>query len=299
MRVFVTGATGFIGSALVPKLIAAGHTVLGLSRSDAGAQSLTAAGAEVHCGDIYDLESIRSGAARADAVVHLAFNHDFSKFQENCETDRRVIETIGDVLAGSDRMFLVTSGVAMGSSKPGQPTTEDDPPVSSSVIPRAASEEQAAALASRGVRVVTVRLPQVHDRRKQGLVSFAIQMARQKGVAAYVGEGRNRWAAAPVHDVALLYHLALEKGEGNVRYNAVAEEGVGVRDIAETIGRGLNVPAVSITPEEAGTHFGWLGHFVQWDIVASSAKTRQQLGWNPAGPTLLTDLTNMDYTQIA
>jgi len=297
MRVFITGATGFIGSALVPELIAAGHQVLGLSRNDAGAQSLLAAGAEVHRGDIYDLESIRSGAAGADAVIHLAFNHDFSKFVENCETDRRVIETIGDVLAGSDRMFLVTSGVAMGSAKPGHLITEDDPPVSSSVIPRAASEEEAARVASRGVRVAMVRLPQVHDTRKQGLVSYAIQVARQKGVAAYVGEGKNGWAAAPVHDVAHLYRLALEKGEGNVRYSAVAEEGVPARDIAEAIGRGLKIPAVSITPEEAGAHFGWLGNFVQWNIVASSAKTRQALGWNPTGPGLLTDLANMDYSQ--
>jgi nucleoside-diphosphate-sugar epimerase len=299
MRVFVTGATGFIGSALVPQLLAAGHQVLGLARSDSGAQQLLVSGAEVHRGDIYDLESIRSGAANADAVIHLAFNHEFSKFAENCETDRRVIETIGDVLAGSNRMFLITSGVAMGTSKPGQITTEDDPAVSSSVIPRAASEEQAAAVASPGVRVVIVRLPQVHDTRKQGLVSYAIQIARQKGIAAYVGEGRNRWAAAPVHDVARLYHLALEKGEGNIRYNAVAEEGVSLRDIAETIGRGLNIPAVSLTPQEADAHFGWLSRFVQWDIAASSAKTRQQLGWNPTGPTLLTDLANMDYQQSA
>ncbi len=297
MRIFVTGATGFIGSALVAQLLAAGHQVLGLSRSDSGAQQLLAAGAEVHRGDIYDLESIRSGAANADAVIHLAFNHDFSKFVEVCETDRRVIETIGDVLAGSNRMFLVTSGVAMGSAKPGQIVTEDDPPLSSSVIPRAASEESAEALNARGVRVAIVRLPQVHDTRKQGLVTYAIQIARQMGIAAYVGEGRNRWAAAPVHDVARLYHLALEKGEGNVRYNAVAEEGVPARDIAETIARGLNIPAVSLTPEEADAHFGWLSRFVQWDISASSAKTRQALNWDPTGPTLLTDLANMDYTR--
>ncbi|HEY3706394.1 MAG TPA: SDR family oxidoreductase [Terracidiphilus sp.] len=297
MRVFVTGATGFIGSALIPKLVAGGHQVLGLSRSEAGARSLAAAGAEVHRGDIYDLESIRSGAAKADAVIHLAFNHDFSRFQENCETDRRVIEAIGGVLAGSDGMFLITSGVATASPKAGQPATEDDPPMNSSLMPRAASEEQGAAVGARGVRVVTVRLPQVHDTRKQGLVSFAIQIARQKGVAAYVGEGRSRWAAAPLDDVAHLYHLALEKGEGNVRYNAVAEEGVAARDIAEAIGRGLKIPAVSIAPEEATAHFGVLGMFMQWDLVGSSAKTREKLGWNPTGPTLLSDLENMDYSQ--
>ncbi len=295
MHVFVTGATGFIGSAIVPELIEAGHQVLGLCRSDAGAKALTAAGAQVHHGDLDDLESLRTGAAHSDAVIHLAFNHDFSKFAANCEADRRVIEAMGSVLAGSSRPLIVTSGTGMGSGGSGQPRTEDDPPVSSKVIPRAASEEAAAVVADRGVRVIVVRLPQVHDTVKQGLVTYAIQVAREKGISAYVGDGRNRWPAAHRLDTARLYRLALEKTNGNATYHAVAEEGVPVRDIAEAIGRGLKIPVVSIAAEEAAGHFGWLGHFVGWDIAASSAKTREKLGWNPSGPGLLTDLQNMRY----
>jgi nucleoside-diphosphate-sugar epimerase len=294
MRVFVTGATGFIGSALVPELIHAGHQVLGLARSDAGAESLIAAGAEVHRGDLEDLESLRSGAANSDAVIHTAFNHDFSKFQANCESDRRVIEAMGDALAGSGRMLIVTSGTGIGSTGNGIPATELDPPVSSKVIPRAATEEAAEAVASRGVRVAIVRLPQVHDTVKQGLVTYAIQVAREKGVAAYVGEGLNRWAAAHRFDTAQVYRLALEKGEA-ARYHAVAEEGVPAREIAAAIGRGLKVPVVSVAPEEAAGHFGWLAAFVAWDIPASSAITREKLGWNPTGPGLITDLENMNF----
>jgi nucleoside-diphosphate-sugar epimerase len=296
MRVFVTGATGFIGSALVPELIGPGHHVLGMARSDAGAKALAAAGAQVHRGDIYDLESIRAGATKADAVIHLAFNHDFSKFVENCETDRRVVETLGSAL-GKDKILVITSGTGMGTSTPGHLITENDPPVSSQVIPRAASEEEAAKVAARGVRVAVVRLPQVHDTRKQGLVTYAIQMAREKGVSAYLGDGGNRWPAAHVTDVARLYRLALEKTGARATYHAVAEEGVPVRDIAEAIGRGLKVPVVSIKPEEAAGHFGWLAHFVGWDIGASSTQTRAQLGWNPTGPDILTDLNNMNYSQ--
>ncbi|HEX4005920.1 MAG TPA: SDR family oxidoreductase [Acidobacteriaceae bacterium] len=297
MRVFVTGATGFIGSRVVPELIAAGHSVLGLTRSEAGAAALTAAGAQPHRGDIYDLESIRSGAAQADAVIHLAFNHDFSKFQENCETDRRVIETLGATVRPGQPL-LVTSGTGMGSAQPGQLITENDPPLSSKIVARAASEEAALAAASRGVRVGIVRLPQVHDTVKQGLVTYAIQIARAKGVAAYIGEGRNRWPAAHVTDVAHLYRLALEKAADRAIWHAVAEEGVPVRTMAEAIGRGLNIPAVSITPEEAPAYFGWLASFAGWDIAASSAQTRAQLGWNPAGPNLITDLNHMDYTPL-
>jgi nucleoside-diphosphate-sugar epimerase len=296
MRVFVTGATGFIGSRIVRELIDAGHEVLGMARNDAGAESLAAAGAQVHRGDVENLESLKSGAAAADAVIHTAFIHgDFTKFQENCEIDRRAIEALGSALVGSDRLFIVTSGTGRSSKGRGVLRTEDDPPVSSKVFARMATEEAATAVADRGVRVAILRLPQVHDTRKQGLVTYAIQLARQKGVAGYVGDGANRWPAAPVLDTAHLYRLALEKGEGGVRYHAVAEEGVATRDIAEAIGRGLKVPVRSIDPEEAEGHFGWLAQFMTADLPASSAQTRAQLGWNPSGPTLLTDLGNMRY----
>jgi nucleoside-diphosphate-sugar epimerase len=297
MRVFVTGATGFVGSAVVRELCDAGHQVLGLARSGAGAEALTAAGAEAHRGDLEDMESVRRGAASSDAVMHLAFNHDFSRHAANCEADRHVIEALGAELAGSDRLLMVTSGTGMGNTGSGQLRTENDPPVSAKVVPRAATEEAARAVAARGVRVVVVRLPQVHDTVKQGLITYAIHMAREKGVSAYIGDGRNRWPAAHLLDTARLYRLALEKTNSSATYHAVAEEGVPVRDIAEAIGRGLKVPVVSIAPEEAAGHFGWLGHFVGWDIAASSAQTREKLGWNPTGPTLITDLENMRYSQ--
>ena len=297
MRVFVTGATGFIGSAVVRELIDTGHQVLGLARSDAGAKLLTAAGAEVHRGDLEDLDSLRSGAANSDAVIHTAFNHDFSKYVANCEADRRVIEALGSVLAGSDRLLIVTSGTGMANLGPGHLRTEDDPPASSKVVPRAASEEAAASVAAQGVRVAVVRLPQVHDTIKQGLVTYAIHLAREKGVSAFVGDGLNRWPAAHLLDTAHLYRLALEKNDSGGRYHAVAEEGVRVRDIAEAIGRGLNVPVVSIAPEEAAGHFGWLGAFVGRDIPASSAQTQEKLGWDPTGPGLISDLENMRYVQ--
>jgi nucleoside-diphosphate-sugar epimerase len=295
MRVFVTGATGFIGSAIVQELIHSGHQVLGLTRSDAGAGSLVAAGAEVHRGDLENLESLRSGAANADAVIHTAFNHDFSKYMANCEADRHVIDALGDALAGSGKLLIVSSGTGMANSGPGILSTEHDLPVSSKVIPRAASEEAAASVAARGVRVAIVRLPQIHDTVKQGLVTYAIQVAREKGVAAYVGDGLNRWPAAHLFDTARLYRLALEKAVAGDRYHAVAEEGVPARDIAEAIGRGLKVPVVSITPEESTKHFGWLAAFVGWDVPASSAHTRERLGWNPSGPGLISDLENMRY----
>jgi nucleoside-diphosphate-sugar epimerase len=297
MRIFITGATGFIGATVVQEVIQAGHQVLGMARSDAGARSLMAAGAEVHRGDVQDLESLRSGAAAADAVIHTAFIHDFSRFQENCEIDRRAIEALGDALAGSNKLLIVTSGTGMSNSGSGVLATENDKPVSTKVIPRAATEEAAAAVAARGVRVATVRLPQVHDTVKQGLVTYSIVMAREKGVSAYVGEGRNRWPAAHRVDVARLYRLAVEKGEGGVRYHAVAEEGVPTRDIAEVIGRSLKVPVVSLSPEAAAGHFGWLALFAGWDLPASSAQTRGRLGWSPTGPGLLSDLEKMNYSQ--
>ena len=297
MRVFLTGATGFIGSAIVPELIGAGHQVLGLTRSEAGAQSLIAAGAEVHRGDLEDLESLRRGAALSDGVIHCAFNHDFSNFSNfvaNCELDRRVIEAIGSVLVGSDRPFIITSGTGMGSAAPGQPATEDHFD-RNNPNPRKASEEAGVSVADRGVNVSVVRLPQVHDPVKQGLITPLIQVAREKGVSAYVGGGLNRWPAAHVSDVAHLYRLALEKQEAGSRYHAVAEEGISARDIAEVVGRGLQVPVVSLSPEEAAVHFGWLGMFVGLDFPASSAQTRERLGWHPTGPGLIADLEQMQY----
>jgi len=293
MRVFVTGATGFIGSRVVQELIGAGHQVLGMARSDAGAQTLIAAGAQVHRGELADLQILRSGAAQADAVIHTAFNHDFSKFAANCEEDKRAIEALGDALAGSNRTLLVTAGI--GALAPGRLATEDMEVTFHPAMPRV-SEQTALAQVSRGVSVSVMRLPQVHDTVKQGLISYAIQIAREKGVSPYIGEGLNRWAAAHVLDVAHLYRLALEKHETGARYHAVAEEGVSMREIAEVIGRGLKVPAVSISPEEASAHFGWLAMFAGLDMPASSAQTREKLGWNPTGPGLITDLENMQYS---
>ena len=292
MRVFVTGATGFIGSALIPELIDAGHQVLGLARSDEGAKALADAGAQVHRGDLDDLESLRSGAAACDAVIHTAFRHDWSRFAESCELDKRAIEAIGAVLRGSHRPFIVTSSVGVAQ---GRAATEDDPPLSSPSLPRV-SEVTAVALMERGVRALVMRLPQVHDTVKQGLVTPLIAVARAKGVSAYIGEGHNRWPAAHVADVARLYRLALEKGTAGARYHAVAEEGVPLKDIAAAIGRGLNVPVTSISQEQAQGHFGFLGFFVGRDAQISSARTRRELGWNPTGPTLLTDLGNMRFS---
>jgi nucleoside-diphosphate-sugar epimerase len=288
MRIFVTGATGFIGSAVVQELIHAGHSVIGLARSSAGAKSLIVAGAEVLRGDLEDLGSLRIAAAMSDAVIHTAFIHDFSKFKENCEIDRRAIEALGSALVGSDRPLIITSGTGM--VRPGRLSTEEDDPIPSSAAMPRASEEAAASLASRGVRVSVVRLPQVHDRDKQGLITYAIAVARQKRVSAYVGDGQNRWPAVHRLDCARLYRLALEKGSAGARYHAVAEEGVPVRKIAEAIGRGLKVPTVSLSTEHAGEHFGWLAHFVGFDVPSSSALTQQRLGWQPTHTGLMDDL---------
>jgi nucleoside-diphosphate-sugar epimerase len=301
MRIFLTGATGFIGSAIVPELIKAGHQVLGLTQSDAGAQSLIAAGTEVHRGNLEDLESLRTGTAKSDGVIHCAFDHsafgnDFSKFAEVCDKDRRAIEALGDALRGSDRPIVITSGTGMGNAVPGQPATEDhfDP---NHPNPRKVSEVAGASVAKHGVNVSVVRLPQVHDTVKQGLITYAVHVAREKGASAYIGEGLNRWPAAHVLDVAHLYRLALEKHEAGSRYNAVAEEGVSMREIAEVIGRGLKVPVVSLSPEEAQAHFGWLAMFAAFDMPASSAQTRQRLGWCPTGPGLVADLEQMRWAE--
>ena len=296
MRVFVTGATGFIGSAVVPELINAGHRVIGLTRSEAGEKSLAAAGAEVHRGSLEDLDSLRSGAAKADGVIHLAFDHNFSDFAGICEKDRRAIGAMGDALVGSDRPLVITSGTGMGIAAPGQPATEEhfDPDHPN---PRKASELAGIAAAERGVNVSVVRLPQVHDTVKQGLITYFIAVAREKGSVAYVGEGLNRWPAAHVLDTARLYRLALEKAEAHARYNAVAEEGVSARAIAETVGRGMNLPVVSLSEDEVQAYFGWLSIFAAWDNPASSALTQKLLGWQPNGPGLIADLERMDYSK--
>lgn len=297
MRVFVTGATGFVGSHVVKELIAGGHKVLGLARSDAGARTLAAVGADVQRGALEDLESLKSGAAASDAVIHLGFNHDYSKFIENCKIDKIAIEALGSVLAGSDRPLMVTTGLG-GLAGPGQLATEDSVIPPDFPLPRV-SEQVTLALLSKGVRALVIRLPQVHNTLKQGLITLAIAVAREKGVSAYAGDGTSRWAAAHVSDVARLYRLALEKNEAGAKYHAIAEEGVRWRDIAETIGQGLKVPVVSITPEEAPAHFGWWGRWASDGLLASSAITRKKLGWIPNGPGLIPDLEQVDYSQVA
>ncbi|MDE3199462.1 MAG: SDR family oxidoreductase [Acidobacteriota bacterium] len=293
MRVFVTGATGFVGSAVVKELLDAGHTVLGMARSDAGMEAVRAAGAEAYRGDLTDLESLRAGARNADAVIHTAFIHDFSKFAENCAIDGRAIEALREALAGTGKMLLVTSGTGAVSGRPGALRMENDPPVPSEMMPRV-SEKMAEAFASKGVKVVVMRLPQVHNTEKAGLVTYTIALAREKGVSPYVGDGNARWAAVHRADAARLYRLALEKGRA-AKYHAVAEEGVTAKEIAEAIGAGLKVPVKSIAPEEAPAHFGWLAMFAGLDMPASSEWTRKELGWTPAGPGLIEDLKKMKY----
>ena len=294
MHIFVTGATGFIGSAIIKELINAGHNVIGLARSDAAAKSLSAAGAEVHRGDLQDLDSLRAGASAADGVIHTGFNHDFSKFKENCEHERKVVEVLGSALVGSERQLIITSGI--GLLPPSRIATEQTMPASPNPNPRVASEEAGRAVADRGVRVSIVRLPpSVHGDGDHGFVPILINIARQKGASAYIGEGLNRWPAVHRLDAAHLFRLALEKGAARAFYHGVAEEGIAFRQIAEVIARRLNVPIVSKTPEEAAQHFAWFAHFAAIDVPASSKQTQQDLGWRPTHPGLIADLDRPTY----
>jgi nucleoside-diphosphate-sugar epimerase len=295
MRIFVTGATGFVGEAVVRELLAAGHSVLGMARVDAGADALARIGAAVHRGDLLDTESLAAGAKACDGVIHTAFIHDFSKFKENCEIDRHAIEALGSALAGSDRPLVVTSGTGLLSSA--NIITEEDVPASGpNAIPRVASEEAAASLAARGVNVSVVRLPpSVHGDGDHGFVPLLIGLAREKRVSAYVGEGLNRWPAVHRFDAARVFRLAVEKGVAGARYHGLAEEGVPFRDIASVIGRRLNLPVISKDAAEATDHFGWFTHFAGMDNLASNQRTRELLGWEPKQIGLIADIDRPRY----
>lgn len=289
MHVFVTGATGFVGSAVVQELIKAGHQVLGLARSDNNIEQLKKAGAEAHPGSLEDLESLKSGAASSDAVIHAGFIHDFSKFKENCELDRRVIEAIGSVLVGTNKPFIITSGIALLPS--GQVSDENDNPFPG-MNPRIATEEAANKVKESGVNVSLVRLPpSVHGEGDHGFVPMIINMAREKGVSAYIGEGNNRWSTVHRLDTAVLYRLALEKGI-SANYHAIAEEGIPFREIAEVIGKHLNIPVEGKTHDDAAQHFTWFLHFAGIDCPSSSKQTQEQLDWKPTQINLIEDINN-------
>lgn len=295
MQVFVTGASGWIGSATVEELLAAGHTVVGLARSDTSAAALEAKGVTVHRGDLDDLGAIRAGADAADAVLHLANKHDFDHPEVSNRAERNAVEAIGEVLVGSDRPFLLASGAA-GLTQ-GRPATERDPsPFHGPEAPRGGSENLALSYADRGVRVMSVRFaPTVHGAGDHGFIAALVGVARAKGVAAYVGEGTNSWSAVHRSDAARLVVLGLGQATARSVLHAVAEEGVATRDIAAAIGRGLGLPVTSVAPDEAGAHFGWIGGFFGSDMSASSTATQQTYGWTPAGPTLLEDLDAGSY----
>jgi nucleoside-diphosphate-sugar epimerase len=293
MRVFVTGAAGFIGTETTKELIANGHQVVGLARSDDNIRTLEQLGAEVRRGSLQDLDSLKSGARDADGVIHLAFIHDFAKFAENGAIDKAAIEAMGEVLVGTNKPFIVTSGT--GLVAPNVVVTEEMRRDSSPHVPRV-SEQAGLAYAKRGVRAMAMRLPQVHGAPgKAGLISYLVELARKKGTAAYVGEGAERWAAAHRPDVARLYRLALEKGTADGIYHAVGEEGVPMREVIEVIGRTLNVPVVSIKKEEAGEFYGPLAMFAGLDMPASSALTQARLGWTPTGIGLIADISQPGY----
>ncbi len=293
MRVFVTGASGFIGSAVVRELITNGHQVLGLARSDEGEQALKEAGAEVHYGSLQDLDSLRRGAEGADGVAHLAFIHDFSKYQENIDTDNGVIAALTDALAGSGKPLVTTFGI--GLLAPGSTPTEDEA-ANPAMNPRGALEPLALSAAERGVRASFVRLPPtVHGAGDHGFVPMLIETARQKGFAAYVGDGANRWPAVHRFDAARVYRLALETAASGTRLHAIAEKGVLMRNIARTIGEGLGLPVRGISPEEAAEHFGWMANFVAMDAPASSRLTQERFPWQPREVGLLADMRENGY----
>lgn len=292
MRIFLTGATGFIGSAIVTELLGSGHQVLGLTRSGAGAERLRNAGADAHLGDITDLDGLRGGAEQCDGVIHTAFDHDFSRFAENCQKDARVIETLGAALKGSDRPLVVTSATPMGMTTPDRPAREDQfNPASPN--PRVASELAGERMLQVGVNVTVVRLSQIHDTVKQGLVSDVVALARRTGVSACVGEGLNNWSAAHISDAARLYRLALEKARAGARYHATAENALPFRQIAQAVGRGLDLPVVSLSPEAAAEQLGHLAGFMGKEMSASSEITRRELDWTPTGPGLIADIEAM------
>jgi nucleoside-diphosphate-sugar epimerase len=293
MRVFVTGATGFIGSATVRELINAGHQVTGLARSDEAAASLKAGGAEALRGDLDDLDSLRSGAAAADGVVHTGYNHDFSNAAGAAQTDRLAIETLGEALSGSGRPLAVAAGTAL--ITPGRVLTEEDAAPGSAAHPRR-SEQVALPFAGRGVRVSAVRLsPSVHGVGDHGFIPHLIGIARDTGVSAYVGDGSNRWTGVHRLDAATLFRLALESAPAGARLHGVGDEAVPFRDIAEVIGRHLNLPVTALSPEEAQGHFGWFSLFASMDVPASSALTQKELGWQPVHPGLIADLDEGHY----
>jgi nucleoside-diphosphate-sugar epimerase len=293
MRVFVTGAAGFIGTALTQELMAHGHQVLGLARSDENVKALKNLGAEIHRGSLQDLDSLRQGAAETDGTIHLAFIHDFAAFAQSAQIDQQAIETMGGALSGSGKPLIVTSGTMLVAS--GRAATEEDPVMPG--FPRV-SETAGLAFAARGVRAIAIRLPQVHGGDgKCGLVNWFVNIARDKGVSAYVGDGSNRWAGAHRLDVARLYRLALERGLTGKSYHAVADEGVSARDIAEIIGRHLQLPVSSIAPEKTAEHFGMMARFADRDAPASSALTQQWLGWKPVQISLIADISRAGYFQ--
>lgn len=292
MHVFVTGATGFIGSAIVQELLSHGHRVTGLARSDEGAQALAAAGAAAHRGDLTDLESLQRSAAAADAVIHTAFNHDFSRFAASCEDDRHIVTALGEALAGSDRRLVVTSGTALVAGKP--LAVETDAP--SSHHPRAASEQAVAALVERGVKACIVRLPpSVHGEGDHGFVPLLIDLARRQGLAAFVGDGRNRWPAVHRLDAAALFRLAAEKGRAGVSYHGAAQTGVPFADLTAIIGRRLGLPVQGLTGNAVPAHFGWFEKFAAMDNPCSSEATQSELGWQPRRTGLLADVDQPSY----